>query len=81
MPTQPDRFRNRETDRRYIKFKMKRIKEAKQRGNDARANRHANELLQYLGFDNSETPIESLFAEVEGLETPYRKKIRTYEGL
>lgn len=38
------------TDRKYIKFKMKKIKEAKKSGNNALAERHAEELYQYLGW-------------------------------
>lgn len=40
----------RETDRQYLKFKMKQIKEAKQKGNDAKARRLAVELQQYFGI-------------------------------
>lgn len=48
-----------ETDRKYIKFKMKRVKKAKKRGNNAEAERHATELIQYLGLEEgSEAPIE-----------------------
>lgn len=41
----------REGDQRYIKRKMKKIKEEKKKGNDAVAERHAQELIQYLGWD------------------------------
>lgn len=53
-------FEDRETDRKYIKFKMKRIKSEKQRGNHAAARRHATELLQYLNLGGSESPIEQV---------------------
>jgi len=48
-------------DRRYFKFKMKRIKRAEKRGNRAESQRHATELSQHFGFDNnSEPPIEPI---------------------
>lgn len=39
-----------ETDRKYVKFKMKEIKKAMQNGNRGRAERLRVELLQYLGM-------------------------------
>lgn len=63
------------TDRRYVKFKMKRIKRERNRGNRAAAERHANELLQYFGFDESERPIEQLFDENDEEDAPFRAKI------
>lgn len=55
-----------ETHRKYIKFKMKQVKRAKQRGNQAKAQRHATELLQYLGLDGrSEPPIEGQLEPLE----------------
>lgn len=55
--------RKREQDRKYVKFKSKRVKRAKKRGNNAAAQRHATELIQYLGLDEgSETPIEGILA-------------------
>jgi hypothetical protein len=54
-----------ETDRRYIKFKMKRIKEQKLLGNDSAARRHARELVQYIGVENDETPIEEQLSLTE----------------
>lgn len=59
-------FDKRERDRRYVKFKSKRIKREQKRGNSAAANRHAMELVQYLGLDeSSETPIEGILAMME----------------
>lgn len=59
----------RETDRRYTKFKSKRIKREKKRGNTAAAERHATELLQYLGLDgSSELPIERALNRSEELD-------------
>lgn len=56
-----EELKRRETDRRYVKFKMQRIKELKQKGNNPAAERHATELIQYLGLDDeSELPIEPL---------------------
>lgn len=47
-----------ETDRKYIKFKAKRARDAYKRGNTSVAERHVTELFQYLGLDeSSETPI------------------------
>lgn len=63
----------REVDRRYIKFKMKQIKKAKQQGNKGLAQRHATELLQFLGVDGSSTPIESVMNEAE--QMPFRNRI------
>lgn len=50
----------RKTDRRYLKYKMKRIKKAKQQGNEALAQRHAIELAQYFGIGGQERPIEMM---------------------
>lgn len=50
----------REVDRKYIKFKMKRVKREKTRGNAPAAERHADELVQYLGLDERELPIERI---------------------
>lgn len=44
-------------DRRYLKFKMERIKKEKRRGNRPAAHRHATELLQYFGINGSSRPI------------------------
>lgn len=62
-----DEMRKRERDRRYVKFKMKRIKEARNKGNKAAAQRHSTELIQYLGIapDDSETPIEGALDPLE----------------
>ena len=58
--------RNRKKDRKYIKFKMQKIKKAKEKGNSGAANRHATELTQYLGLDEgSETPIEGMLDPLE----------------
>jgi len=57
---------NRESDRKYIQFKMKKIKKAKKKGNNAAASRHATELTQYLGLDEgSATPIEGMLDPLE----------------
>ncbi len=45
-----NRMRMAETDRRYVKFKMKQIKKEKQAGNPSIAERHRVELLKYLGM-------------------------------
>ena len=63
----------REVDRRYIKFKMQQIKQAKQEGNEPLAQRHATELLQYLGVGDSGTPIETVMNETE--QIPFRDRI------
>jgi len=66
MPDEQQQLR--ETDRNYVQFKMKRIKKAKQRGNNAEAERHATELIQYLGLDfdgMAEVPIENIITLLE----------------
>lgn len=64
MPEEQQNLRR--TDRNYVKFKMKLIKRAKKRGNSGEAERHANELLQYLGLDGvSELPIEQIITVLE----------------
>lgn len=40
-----------EKDRKFVQKKMKAIKEAKKRGNEAAANRHADELWAFLGVE------------------------------
>lgn len=40
-----------EGDRAFIKRKMKAIKEAKKKGNEPLAQRHADELFAFLGWD------------------------------
>lgn len=66
-----------EVDRRYIKFKMKRIKEQKLLGNDSAAKRHARELVQYIGIENDETPIEEQLTLIEdAMLTPDSKRLR-----
>lgn len=42
---------NNEPDKQYIKETMKEIKRAKKAGNEAKAQRLANELIDWLGFD------------------------------
>lgn len=43
---------NNVSDREYIKRKMKKIKQAKKNGNDLLAERHADELYAFLGWDD-----------------------------
>jgi hypothetical protein len=67
-----------ETDRLYIKFKMKRIKEAKLLGNDPAAKRHARELVQYIGIENDEMPIEEQLALIEeAMQSSASKRLRS----
>lgn len=59
-------FEDRETDRKYIKFKMKEVKRAENRGNHAAARRHATELVQYLNLaEDTETPVEDALEPLE----------------
>lgn len=60
-------------DRRYLKFKMKKIKEARNNGNRALARRHAIDIIQYFGFDDSEAPIEAFFEKDEE-RMPFRSR-------
>lgn len=48
-----DRSKNLQSggDKSFIKKKMKAIKEAKKNGNDALAQRHADELYEWLGWE------------------------------
>jgi hypothetical protein len=55
----------RELDRRYLKFKMKRIKKEINRGNRPAAQRHGVELIQYFGIGDGEMPIESVLQAAE----------------
>jgi hypothetical protein len=58
--------KRRESDRKYIKYKMKMIQKAKKQGNNAAASRHSTELIQYLGLErDSETPIEGMLDPLE----------------
>lgn len=54
-----------EQHRKYYKFKMKKIKEAHEKGNKPLARRHANELLQYFGIGDREMPIENQLEQLE----------------
>lgn len=67
----------REIDRRYIKFKMQRIKRAKKRGNDPVARRHATELIQMLGLnDDTDMPIEEMVELLEENVTGFQYQDR-----
>jgi hypothetical protein len=55
----PDSIQHKE----IVKHKMKQIKRARNRGNYGKANRIAQELVQFAGFDDHETPIESELEE------------------
>lgn len=55
-----------ETYRKYIKFKSKEIKKAKQNGNHGKARRHVVELMQQLDMNkSSEPPIEDVLEPLE----------------
>lgn len=47
---------------------MKQVKEARNQGNHAAANRHATELIQYLGIGSHESPIEQALANASSGE-------------
>ncbi len=86
MPEEPDtetgpstdrkELQKRETDRKYVKFKSKQVKKEHNRGNKAAADRHARELLQYLGLDG-EMPVEGMIRSLEETDaTPFEKATR-----
>lgn len=67
----------REVDRKYIKFKMQRIKQAKKRGNDAAARRHATELIQMLGLnEDTDMPIEDMVTVLQENVTEFQYQDR-----
>jgi hypothetical protein len=41
-----------QAEKQHIKKKLKTIKKEKKKGNEATAKRHANELLNFLGWDD-----------------------------
>ena len=45
-------------DENYVMHKKDQIKEAVRKGNDAKAQRHVVEIIQYLGKGDNEMPIE-----------------------
>lgn len=70
----------RDADRKYMKYKMRRIKEAKESGNRAEVNRHAIDVIQYFSVDGtSERPIEDTLNKVMSMESDKRFK-RLREG-
>lgn len=62
-------------DMRYLSFKMEKIRQAKENGNDPLARRHAHELTQYFGMQNMEGDAEDLFIESSELESPFRNMV------
>jgi hypothetical protein len=68
-------------DRRYMKFKMRRIKRAKLDGNEAAAQRHATELLQYFNVGDNETPISDALELSDGLDQPFRDRVSKLQDL
>lgn len=65
-----------ETDRRFIKYKMKQIKKAEKAGNRPRAERHGVELLQYLGIEDHDGPVLDLLEDTDEMSEPFREKMR-----
>lgn len=49
----------------YVMQKKDEILDAVKKGNDAKAGRHAIEILQYLGIGDNELPIEDELEELE----------------
>lgn len=49
----------------YIVMKKDQIKDAVNKGNYAKAKRHATEIRQYLGQNNSELPIDDVVETFE----------------
>lgn len=69
-----------EQEARYFKFKMKQIKQARQQGNEPAAQRHGQELNQYFGIGESETPIIDEFGELDETSAPFRDKMDRFNG-